>query len=369
MNSDHQLSRNYLQQAVNAYRKREYTKTRNYAIRAIQIDPELEDAWLLLAAIASPTASIAYLNEAKKINPSSERVRQGMIWAQKRLDKRVLSSSHTPSAHLPPTRASFQAITRDTSTPLHSIDLEPHPPSKAKTSPKTRLSLLIFSVLVLLIIGFFAVENFTPVFGAFSPGDMNLVSIFREEQHHNNRPESVYLKPTRTPTATNTLTPTPTVTPTATSTSTPTITPTPSPTMTPSSTPTVYTPPTATPHVIGDSERWIDVNLSTQTLYAYEGDQIVNSFLISSGTVYTPTVVGQFEIYVKYRAADMAGPGYYLPAVPFVMYFYDGYGIHAATWHNNFGTPMSHGCINMRLEDAEWMFNWASIGTIVNTHY
>ena len=65
----------------------------------------------------------------------------------------------------------------------------------------------------------------------------------------------------------------------------------------------------------------------------------------------------------------MTGPGYYLPDVPFTMYYYKGYGIHAATWHNNFGTPMSHGCINMRLEDAQWMFNWASIGTLVNIHY
>ena len=117
------------------------------------------------------------------------------------------------------------------------------------------------------------------------------------------------------------------------------------------------------------NDRWIDIDLSTQMLYAYEGDTVVNSFLISSGRANTPTVTGQFAVYVKYEYADMSGPGYYLPDVPFTMYFYQDYGIHAATWHNNFGTPMSHGCINMRLEDAEWIFNWSSIGTIVTIHY
>jgi lipoprotein-anchoring transpeptidase ErfK/SrfK len=65
----------------------------------------------------------------------------------------------------------------------------------------------------------------------------------------------------------------------------------------------------------------------------------------------------------------MVGPGFYLPDVPYTMYFYEGYGIHGTYWHNNFGHPMSHGCVNMRTSEAEWMFNWASVGTLVNVHY
>jgi len=102
--------------------------------------------------------------------------------------------------------------------------------------------------------------------------------------------------------------------------------------------------------------------------YAYEGDVLVNSFLVSTGTWLHPTVTGQFQIYVKYEYADMAGPGYYLPDVPFVMYFYDGYGLHGTYWHSNFGTPMSHGCINLTIPDAEWLFYWADVGTLVNIH-
>jgi lipoprotein-anchoring transpeptidase ErfK/SrfK len=113
----------------------------------------------------------------------------------------------------------------------------------------------------------------------------------------------------------------------------------------------------------------VDVNLSTQTLVALEGQAPVATFLVSTGVWQFPTVTGQHHIYVKYRAADMAGPGYYLPSVPYVMYFYQGYGLHGTYWHNNFGHPMSHGCVNLRTEDAAWLFDWAAVGTLVNVHY
>ena len=116
-------------------------------------------------------------------------------------------------------------------------------------------------------------------------------------------------------------------------------------------------------------EKWIDVNLSAQTLTAYSGQTPVFTTRVSTGTWQHPTVVGTFSIYVKYTSAPMSGPGYYLPGVPYVMYFYRGYGIHGTYWHNNFGTPMSHGCVNMRTSDARWLFNWAPVGTKVVTHY
>jgi lipoprotein-anchoring transpeptidase ErfK/SrfK len=51
--------------------------------------------------------------------------------------------------------------------------------------------------------------------------------------------------------------------------------------------------------------------------------------------------------------------------VPYVMYFFEGYGLHGTYWHNNFGHPMSHGCVNLRTPDAKWFYNWAEIGTPV----
>lgn len=118
----------------------------------------------------------------------------------------------------------------------------------------------------------------------------------------------------------------------------------------------------------GNSERWIDVDLSEQRVYAYEGDVIVNSFLVSTGLPETPTVTGKFKIWIKVRIQDMSGPGYYLKDVPYVMYFYEDYGLHGTYWHNNFGQPMSRGCVNLRIPDAEWLYNWASVGTVVNVH-
>lgn len=117
------------------------------------------------------------------------------------------------------------------------------------------------------------------------------------------------------------------------------------------------------------ASRWIDVNLRTQRLTAYEGNTPVFSALISGGLPATPTVVGRFAIYSKLTSTRMTGPGYDLPGVPYTMYFYKGYAIHGTYWHNNFGRPMSHGCVNMRTQDAAWLFNWASIGTPVVTHW
>jgi lipoprotein-anchoring transpeptidase ErfK/SrfK len=134
---------------------------------------------------------------------------------------------------------------------------------------------------------------------------------------------------------------------------------------------TQYIPPAAPPVVAGGhgEGRWIDVNLSTQSAYAYDGDTVVNSFVVSTGTWLTPTVTGKFKIWIKLKSASMSGPGYYLPNVPYIMYFHKSYGLHGTYWHNNFGTPMSHGCVNLRTVDAEWLYNWASVGTVVNVHY
>jgi lipoprotein-anchoring transpeptidase ErfK/SrfK len=140
-----------------------------------------------------------------------------------------------------------------------------------------------------------------------------------------------------------------------------------------------YIPPTAAPAAVappvasGSSStggvRWIDVDLTNQMVYAYEGDTVVNSFVVSTGTWMTPTVTGKYKIWIKLKKTSMSGPGYYLPDVPYVMYFYKGYGLHGTYWHNNFGTPMSHGCVNLSIPDAEWLYNWAFEGTVVNVHY
>lgn len=133
------------------------------------------------------------------------------------------------------------------------------------------------------------------------------------------------------------------------------------------SAPVVTPPPPPIAQPAG--ERWVDVNLSTQTAVAYEGNTPVRYFTVSTGLPATPTVVGQFRVYLRYQSQTMSGYDYYLPNVPYVMYFYQGYGLHGTYWHNNFGQPMSHGCVNMRTEDAQWLYYWSDYGMLVNVHY
>lgn len=126
-------------------------------------------------------------------------------------------------------------------------------------------------------------------------------------------------------------------------------------------------------NVLGETTgpKKITVDLTNQHLYAYEGDQVVMDFPVSTGKWHhTPT--GTFEIWVKLRYTKMEGGDssigtyYYLPNVPYTMFYSggevsksDGYSIHGAYWHDNFGNPMSHGCINMKIAEAGQLFNWA----------
>lgn len=121
--------------------------------------------------------------------------------------------------------------------------------------------------------------------------------------------------------------------------------------------------------VEGAKGRWIDIDISEQRLYAFEDDQVVKSFLVSTGIAGYNTERGQFRIDVKYRFDDMAGAGYNLKDVPYTMYYYESYAIHGTYWHRNFGTQMSHGCVNLDTDDAKWLYYWASVGTLVNIHW
>jgi len=121
-----------------------------------------------------------------------------------------------------------------------------------------------------------------------------------------------------------------------------------------------------------NSNKVIKISLADQKLYLYEGDKKKASFLVSTG-LWGMTPTGEFRIWTKLVSTLMAGGSkalgtyYYLPNVPYTMYFYNasipktrGYGIHGAYWHNNFGHPMSHGCINMKPEEAKIVYDWAS---------
>ncbi|MBX3185453.1 MAG: L,D-transpeptidase [Labilithrix sp.] len=133
----------------------------------------------------------------------------------------------------------------------------------------------------------------------------------------------------------------------------------------------IKTTPGAPPKDLKDREKWIDVNVKTQTLVAFEGDRPVFATAVSTGLEdkvdkekdhHTPS--GTFRIREKHIAAtmdgDVASDGpYSIEDVPWIMYFHGSYALHGAFWHNNFGRTKSHGCVNLAPADAKALFAWA----------
>jgi LysM repeat protein len=113
--------------------------------------------------------------------------------------------------------------------------------------------------------------------------------------------------------------------------------------------------------------RQVVVDLSDQMVYAYQDGVLVRSLQVSTGLPGSETVLGDYKVYSKLESQRMVGPGYDLPGVPYVMYFYQGYALHGTYWHHNFGHPMSHGCVNMPTPEAEWFYNnFVDVGTPVH---
>ena len=326
----------YIKNAERALRSGRRLEARGWAARAAQFAPYEEEPWLMLAALASPRASLEYLKRALEINPHSARAREGMRWAIRR--------ARAKNA-LPRRAAAIPAIM----------------PQPVETRRLILLPLALGALAVAAaILGWLGGPTIAR--GASGIGQLAAMQL---AQLNPTATSYSLPTPTFTPTPTETATPSPT----ATNTATPIPTNTAQPTLVPSPVPTQPPPTPVVPQEIGGNEHWIDVDLTRQRVTAYKGSEEMRSFLVSTGTWLTPTVVGQFNIYVRYESALMYGPDYYLPNVPYVMYFYKGYGLHGTYWHNNFGTPMSHGCVNLRTEDAEWLFNFSDLGTLVNVHY
>jgi lipoprotein-anchoring transpeptidase ErfK/SrfK len=378
-------AQNLITRAYQALKSGERPEARRLAVMASRLAPDVEDSWLILAALGTPDESLKYLRRALDINPNSSRARKGMHWAIQRLRALRDSAVTKPNAVGRPVSRETVEETKPVSVlalPTRTVAetrpiryTQPIKPAPKKHFPVAR-AIPWAAGLVMLCLAAIIITAFATSLNASA-----------RNRYAEIRPVGALFKPSLTASETATAT----TTPTETSTSTPTLTPTrtstrtPKPTRTPTRTPRPTHTPAPTeiiqpdnsqdnntynaPSDVNEKGRWVDVDLTHQTAYAYEGSRIVRSFLVSTGTWQYPTVTGQFHIYVKYRYADMRGPDYYLPDVPYVMYFYDGYGLHGTYWHNNFGHPMSHGCVNFSIPDAGWLYGFASVGTLVNIHY
>lgn len=114
-----------------------------------------------------------------------------------------------------------------------------------------------------------------------------------------------------------------------------------------------------------DTERWISIDLYEQLLVAYEGEQPVFATLVASGQSIWPTNEGLYNIYFRRIRKDMSGGKvgddyYYLEEVPWTMFFDEGRALHGAYWHDGFGYRRSHGCVNLAIADAHWLYNWVA---------
>lgn len=384
----------YLAQAQQARKAGDKRLARQYAEQAARLAPELEDVWLMMGALASPRASVVFMDKALQINPQSERVRQGMHWAVERLRK---ETPPKPTPVQPPAPVA-------------------HPPARKQSRIPFAMILLTAMCLVVLASAFFAMPSMAALINSSIGSSQNqpdwavaqvakptytlapsVTALSTATELSDavtpilaaSPTDEIIAAPSDAPTGTMTNAPTeaesatPFLTQTATLAATEESSSTPLPTddlsmPTPTALPTDTAVPQATagpqatayiPQAGSGGERWVDVDLTHQMVYAYEGNTLVNSFVVSTGTWQHPTVTGQYHVYVKFRYKNMSGPGYFLPDVPYTMFFYQGYALHGTYWHSNFGTPMSHGCVNLSIPDSEWLYNWASVGTLVNVHY
>jgi lipoprotein-anchoring transpeptidase ErfK/SrfK len=130
---------------------------------------------------------------------------------------------------------------------------------------------------------------------------------------------------------------------------------------------------TETPFESVNLLRTIDVNLSSQTATLYENGAVVRSWKISSGKAATPTDTGNFKVYAHVRSQTMKsrepdGSITETPNVPWVTYFNGDEAFHGTYWHSNFGNRMSHGCVNMPIDVARFVYEWAPVGLEVSVH-
>ena len=380
--------------AREALRRGDKVSARQLGEQAALLMPDMEDVWLVLAASdPNPQDALAYARKALEINPQSMRARRGVEWASGRLKQAEASQDRTQPTIVPNQVEAAASLPKK-----HAYQTAVAMPALQSQGRNWLLPALLIGA-GCLAVGFFAlfaltspavasiVSSFSapaptqeilwapaeiakpdaaPIdVSAFAPSNVNNGSS-ASDVPQSNPPLEAAPNATDVPTATQA--------PTEEPTSIPAVTETPGSMVMEivndtSSSESAAPAPAAPEYASGNGERWIDVDLTNQSVYAYEGDVVVNSFIVSTGTWLTPTVTGQYKIYVKIRSGNMHGPGYFLPDVPYIMYFYKGYGLHGTYWHHNFGTPMSHGCVNLQTDDAAWLFNWASVGTVVNVHY
>ena len=357
-----------LKQAINALQRGDKHTARTWAQITAALAPDIEEPWLILAAVARPHASIAYLERALEINPESKRAHAGLVWAHQ---QHALQQKHPVSQPVPAGSARINPTIPRRPAPLQI-------PPKAVAGMRISIPLLLLVLAVCLI----AVWAFWPGAGSSVSAAILGNSGSAPDSHILSWLPAGLVRPTDTPLPTATFTST--VTPSPTPTPTDTATPTPVPTDTATPTSTATPPPTNTPQPVvvqqaeapqlqAGGKKLIVVSISQQHVYAYQGGTLVYSFVASTGSG-NSTRTGSFSILDKIPKAYGSTWNFWMPDWMGIYHAGDlEDGFHSLPllangqrlWGDSIGTPVTFGCIVLGIQDSRTLYNWAEIGTTV----
>jgi lipoprotein-anchoring transpeptidase ErfK/SrfK len=363
-----------LNQAINALHRGDKHAARRWAQIAAALASNVEEPWLILAAIAKPQASIAYLERALEINPESTRARAGLVWAHQ---QHALQQTQPVKRIVPSASA-----TAGQSNPTSSTTPNGQPVSQTPHKKPAGRRMLIPLILVVLAVCLIAVGAFWPVAdSSVSAAILGNPGSSQDSQILSWLPAGL-VKPSDTPVPVASSTPTATASPTPFPPSS--FTPTPEPTNTAAPTSTATTPPTVTPaptimqpiaaqQIPAGGQKLIVVSISQQHVYAYQGGVLVYSFVASTGSG-NSTRTGTFSILDKIPRAYASTWNFWMP--DWMGIYYSGSledGFHSLPllnngqrlWGNSLGTPVTYGCIVLGIQDSETLYDWAEIGTTV----
>jgi lipoprotein-anchoring transpeptidase ErfK/SrfK len=358
MSSDFRNAKHALKNALKKLRRGDQEAAREWAQRAVELAPGLEEAWLILASLSEPRASLEYIKEALKINPDSPGARQSLLEVQQHLENTREAASSQP----------------------------PHPVSPRSDQKNTRALLgwlRLFPVYGLAILSIVVLTQLV-----LKSGIANAHVVPSSES------QPIILQPmatsvsTVTPQAADIVSSIPFPADTSVPTILPTETPSPVPEDMPDPSaasslllspvpdlpgPSAMDAPRPPAPEVATGEKRIIVNISEQHLYAFQGDTLVHNFIVSTG-VDNSTSVGTFSIVDKIPDAYSDLWGFWMPDWLGLYALGDiENGLHAlpvlpdgtVIWEDALGKPISHGCVVMNPDNARSLFEWADIGTPV----
>lgn len=402
MTTKRQAAKEAIRRSRIALRKGDKDSARLWAEKAASLAPKIEEPWLLLAAVSRPQLSIRYLERARAINPKSERVRKGFIWANKRLApppglprKRERNESFSsretmgageggktqpnpavkkrvPSSKIPQQDKVTSSVGGILHAPVHQI--EETQPIRAISSTKIpRFWRQSLPALVITVIVVSVVWALLPRASSFAAALSTTPTTTLSQEHW---AQAEISKPTYTPSPTATFTPTLTPTSTATSTLTPPPTETPIPTKKPPPANTAIPAPQQGP-VAPSGGKYVLVDISEQRVYAYQGNTLIYKFIASTG-LNNATATGSYSILNKIPNAYGSTWDIWMPN--WLGIYWAGTlqnGFHALPilssgarlWAGYLGAPISYGCIVLGPYDAQLLYDWVNIGTPVEIQW